>query len=931
MNKRFGIFLILGLLVLSISFSQASWFSDIWNTITGNTITGNAISDSPQDLLVPLYEYYSYTASNHFYHTILDVDKYQNMGYDYIGMEAMVFSYNAEGTIPLYRLYSSSQNDHFYTTSDIEKENAVKNYGYQYEEIAAYIYYSQESGTVPLYRLYSPSAQNHYYTTSIKERSRAINNYDYSDEVVVGYVYPGEVAEEYTNKIISIDYHHFNKYWGNESFLEQYNNPVVRAKVLAQLKQLKSDGFDRISTRIWFTHHTKINYNEDWRIIYHNNPKLAPVTTTHQLPLTQQEIINIKQYTQDVANENLSLAFTFLFVYCADYRVTFSDDLVGYAGCVDKITTNEFKEYFKDSVINLLDELVGIKRQDGVAVVEKIYLEGEVRTISGDYLSNGYRWLFKDSGLWKWFYDTVSSYGIEASTYFIITKQNGNELYDTLKWFKDNKLYVPDQIDISIYPVNFVSSDQYSVLINDLFNTIEKKIFLLFGEDKNYFLEETYYHQDSLGRFSLGKAFRNNFYRDNFVGVSFWQNSLDTTNYASIPPFDINILANPEDCFSRYYFGKNNSVGLSNGDRRFLCLEGTFYSCDRDETWMDFSTPMSDNEIIGTYQCIYVENGGSWTSCVVPTCTSFAYSQWTQCNSSALQSRTITSSSPSGCTGGNPESLTRQCSPPCLESNWQSSLFPSICPPTQQKTKTWTKFGTCNETIGITHPSSETISCTYIPPQCTEGDWSSSISPTLCPISEQQTKTWTKTSSCSGGINHPSSETISCTYSAPICTSFNYSEWTSCSESNTQSRIIWNYIPKNCQAGNPILSRNCTYGFPECNYTYSNWSECLPNGIQNRNLISSSPENCTNTSSILVQECDYVSPSAPGGSGGSGRSNRNRPATEEIKQEGLPENNNKNIELLNPIDMEEQKPSTFYILKSFLCRFLNLFREDRDC
>ena len=36
-----------------------------------------------------------------------------------------------------------------------------------------------------------------------------------------------------------------------------------------------------------------------------------------------------------------------------------------------------------------------------------------------------------------------------------------------------------------------------------------------------------------------------------------------------------------------------------------------------------------------------------------PTCTSFTYSSWTQCNSSALQSRTITSTNPEDCVGGN--------------------------------------------------------------------------------------------------------------------------------------------------------------------------------------------------------------------------------------------------------------------------------------
>jgi len=37
-----------------------------------------------------------------------------------------------------------------------------------------------------------------------------------------------------------------------------------------------------------------------------------------------------------------------------------------------------------------------------------------------------------------------------------------------------------------------------------------------------------------------------------------------------------------------------------------------------------------------------------------PTCTSFTYSSWSSCSSNGHQSRTIISSSPTGCSGGNP-------------------------------------------------------------------------------------------------------------------------------------------------------------------------------------------------------------------------------------------------------------------------------------
>jgi len=315
----------------------------------------------------------------------------------------------------------------------------------------------------------------------------------------------------------------------------------------------------------------------------------------------------------------------------------------------------------------------------------------------------------------------------------------------------------------------------------------------------------------------------------------------------------------------------------------------------------------------------------------IPTCTSLVYSPWKDCNSSALQSRTITSQSPSGCTGGTPDILLRQCSPPCLESNWQSSIAPTPCPSSGQQTKTWNKIGTCDVSISgsINHPSSETISCAYVPPQCTEGDWSYSVFPTLCPSSGQQTKTWNKISDCSGGMSH-STETISCIYNAPICTSFDYSEWTSCSESNTQSRTILNYTPENCQAGNPVLSQNCTYNAPECNYTYSNWSECLSNGVKNRTLLNSS--NSCQGNPILIESCEYTSGAVSGGGhhSSSGSSSRSNNDVETTTNEGVSSTDNKPNPVLT-IEATDYKPSSFPLLKRWFCKFFNLFREDKEC
>ena len=60
------------------------------------------------------------------------------------------------------------------------------------------------------------------------------------------------------------------------------------------------------------------------------------------------------------------------------------------------------------------------------------------------------------------------------------------------------------------------------------------------------------------------------------------------------------------------------------------------------------------------------------------------------------------------------------------------------------------------------------ITTTTPPPtSCTSSNWTSSLSPSTCPSSQQQTKTWTKIGTCSGGVTPTSPEIVSCTYTAP--------------------------------------------------------------------------------------------------------------------------------------------------------------------
>jgi len=198
----------------------------------------------------------------------------------------------------------------------------------------------------------------------------------------------------------------------------------------------------------------------------------------------------------------------------------------------------------------------------------------------------------------------------------------------------------------------------------------------------------------------------------------------------------------------------------------------------------------------------------------------------------------------------------------CTEDNWTYSVSPSACPSSGTQTKTWTKIGTCAG--GINHSATETLSCTYTPSvsactsfaytdwsacnssrvktrtvtssypsgcvggnqvtsqactytpltaTCTESNWTYSVSPSACPSSGTQTKTWTKIGTCAGGISHSATETLSCTYTPSVsaCTSFAYTDWSACNSSGVKTRTVTSSYPSGCVGGNQVTSQACTY------------------------------------------------------------------------------------------------------------------------
>ena len=190
----------------------------------------------------------------------------------------------------------------------------------------------------------------------------------------------------------------------------------------------------------------------------------------------------------------------------------------------------------------------------------------------------------------------------------------------------------------------------------------------------------------------------------------------------------------------------------------------------------------------------------------IPTCTSHTYSPWTICNSSALQTRTILSSSPENCKGGNPLTI-QQCSPLCLESNWQATN--SSCSSSGILTRTWTKIGNCNSSIGINKPTTETLSCTY---------------------------------------NHD----------IVICTNFIYSNWSECFSNGIKNRSLIVSYPENCENGSPILSMYCNYTTNIPDNQDSNGNEGKEENKNNEDLDNTSGESEEGTDSQIQNNSETI-------------------------------------------------------------------------
>ncbi|MFA5087319.1 MAG: hypothetical protein WC470_03410 [Candidatus Paceibacterota bacterium] len=284
----------------------------------------------------------------------------------------------------------------------------------------------------------------------------------------------------------------------------------------------------------------------------------------------------------------------------------------------------------------------------------------------------------------------------------------------------------------------------------------------------------------------------------------------------------------------------NGACGSSNGKAiisspKYLCNMGTASAVSGSGPW--------------TWTCVG-QNNGTTASCSAQKtseCT-ISYSSWGACQPNNTQTRTLSSSSPSGCY--ETPVLTQTCvyapilNGACGSSNGQtlSSAPTNLCNSGNASTVsgsgpwTWTCVGENNGTTASCSAQKTIPVPTPINGQCgsSNGQTLSSAPTNLCSagvasaVNGSGPWTWT----CAGQNN---GATVSCSANAMKSCTIGYSNWGVCQSNNTQTRTGYT-SPDNCAT--LVLTQACTYIPAPTN------GQC---GSSNGQTLSSAPTNLCNS------------------------------------------------------------------------------------
>jgi hypothetical protein len=317
---------------------------------------------------------------------------------------------------------------------------------------------------------------------------------------------------------VGVDYHATGADFINTAFVSQYDTPSVRQTVQTQLQGMADRGATLISTRLWLVLEPGTpNTNGAWALTF---------------PMTSREQANLRSYATDVAaivgsgGNRLRLDLCLLWLGAADFTVGSPAAGLGNTP-VSAATYTARVEATTDAVLAAVN---GVSRQDGVAVVDIIYLNGEVMIgAPGEVQPKTNEDWFMTTHYPR-FVQVVQQAAFTPSVYFNISdtqadyltpgyvdvtypELNGHRsmywLYRTLHFMHDNSLPLPARIDFSMYvpsdlPLN--SGIAYAELIERGFDDADAVLPLL-GIGSSYGVAETFYFPDAVQRRSFGQAF----------------------------------------------------------------------------------------------------------------------------------------------------------------------------------------------------------------------------------------------------------------------------------------------------------------------------------------------------------------------------------------------------------------------------------------
>ncbi|GEM_PF-6405355 len=170
-----------------------------------------------------------------------------------------------------------------------------------------------------------------------------------------------------------------------------------------------------------------------------------------------------------------------------------------------------------------------------------------------------------------------------------------------------------------------------------------------------------------------------------------------------------------------------------------------------------YDDPSWGKVIYNPYFLSVIESAGSDKIASTPTCTSWTYSTWTACSFSGQQTRSIISSFPNNCVGGNPV-LAQSCTyippPPPACTFWTYSDYGACVNGQQTRIITSSQPTNCiggnpvlNQSCTVPQPNQGQQSSQPIQPTCSEDIWSCSDWG-VCSLQGSQTRNCNKTFDC---------------------------------------------------------------------------------------------------------------------------------------------------------------------------------------